>query len=208
MKRTWMIVGTMAVLLVGATAVAEARGFGPGTGIAAQPTYQSAATGGTYVQGTMGAQGRMAAKGRMGGQGMMGGQGRMGGQGMMGGTLCTGQNYDPAANAVQIEQMLVQHEAVLASLQAQLANTTDEARIAYLNQRIEMQQIMINWQQGKLAVVQTLTDEWPAGAITVAEYDVEFFTNATSTDTAVQSWIANRLAAAQQRLTYLEGQVN
>lgn len=181
MKRTWMVVAVLTVALMGGAAIAQAQ------------TNQTAGAG----------------RGRMGmGAGMMqGGRGQMGNHAaMMQGTTCTGENYDPAAGASRMAGMIAQHQAQLERLNAQLAQAADEATKAALASRIERQEIVLAWQQGRLPVVQAAATEWPAGAITMAEYDVNFFRAATATNAENQDWIANRLVTAEGRLAQLQAQ--
>lgn len=188
MKRTWMIVGALMVALFGLVAVAEARGPGYGVGNGA---------GGPGIMMGGGGRGMMG-----GGPGMMGG-----GPGQRGSFATCAESYDPAAILANHQEMLAQHEALLVSLEEQLANTEDERRIALLERNIERQRLMIAYQNGKLPVIEGLPETWLEGAIDLATYDIEFFSTAASDDSWIQAWITNRLTRAQERLAYLEGQI-
>ncbi|MFZ5825204.1 MAG: hypothetical protein ACOY94_12825 [Bacillota bacterium] len=198
MKRTWLIVGVLLVAMLAVVAVAEARGPGYGS---TNGSGGRGAWGGGEPGFMAGGRGMMG-----GGRGMMGGgRGMMGGgRGMMGGT-CNGENYDPAAMLEQHQAMITQQETLLAQLQEQLANTSDEKRTALLERNIERHQLMLTYQKGKLPIIEALPADWLDGALSLAQYDVTFFKGATSNDAWIQSWLANRLARAEQRLTYLEG---
>jgi len=142
---------------------------------------------------------------------MMGGgagQGMMGRGGFAGDpALCNGQNYDPAAMATREESMLVNRKAVLTNLEAQLAAATDANVKATLTSRIELQKIQLNWAEGRVSVVKALPSDWLTGAISLAKYDVDFFTKTTANDVNNQKWITLRLQNAQAHLTALEAQV-
>lgn len=137
MKKSLLIAGALVVAVLGAVAVAEARG----------PMGAQAGGG----RGMMG-QGMMMGQG----QGMMGqGRGMMMGQGMMDGScaMMNGGTFDPTAMVTRMESMVAQHEAALATLETQLAEATDETVKANLTARIEWQKLVLGQMQERIEVL-------------------------------------------------------
>ncbi|HYG56867.1 MAG TPA: hypothetical protein VD902_02200 [Symbiobacteriaceae bacterium] len=210
MKKSWIIAGALIVGILGTVAVAEARGGGgvrmmggaPGTTLGT--TDDAAVT--TYGMGMRGTMGPM-----MGGRGGRGGPGAQGGMmggrgGMWSGAVTPGANYDPVAIKARLETMLTQQEAMVTTLEAQLAAATDELVKARIEVRLEWAEIMLGHTRNQLTVVPTLPADWLQGCIMMAEADVAYFSTATATDSRNQLMIESHLLRAQQRLAYLEAE--
>lgn len=217
MKRVWILAVILVSVLAATVAMAEARGprgFGTAeadgtclTGDCQAFAWQSGETDRQMGGPVMARRGGAVARGPKGGPvgGRMGGP--MGGPGMMEGrneTICDGSNYDPAAMQEKAEASLARHQELLGALNARLDSATTDAARAALTARIERESIQLNWATGRLPVIAALPAEWKDGAISLAQYDISFFTGATAADERNQEWIAHRLERATQRLAKLQ----
>ena len=179
MKRSMMITGLAALLALGGVTAAYAAAGS--TAAADGPGPRTPVAGFGY------------------GRGMMGG-----GYGMMGGALCAFD--DPAVASADFEAMIAGRQAYITALEAQLAKVTDPTVKERLTYEIELAKLMKGAMEARLAAAKNLPADQLAAQIALVQADVDYWSKATSTDTSIQQWIANHLAAAKSRLAWLQDQ--